>query len=40
MNHVTLNNGIEMPFVGLGTYQLSPDEAQASVAFALDNGQE
>jgi morphine 6-dehydrogenase len=40
MNHITLNNGVEMPLVGLGTYQLSPDEAQASVAFALDNGYE
>lgn len=40
MNHVTLNNGVEMPLVGLGTYQLSPDEAQASTTFALDNGYE
>lgn len=40
MNHITLNNGVEMPLVGLGTYQLSPDEAQSSVAFALDNGYE
>ena len=40
MSHITLNNGVEMPLVGLGTYQLSPDEAQASVAFALDNGYE
>ena len=40
MNHITLNNGVEMPLVGLGTYQLSPDEAQASVTFALDNGYE
>ena len=37
---ITLNNGVEMPLVGLGTYQLSPDEAQASVTFALDNGYE
>ena len=40
MNRITLNNGVEMPLVGLGTYQLSPDEAQASVTFALDNGYE
>ena len=40
MNRITLNNGVEMPLVSLGTYQLSPDEAQAFVAFALDNGQE
>ena len=40
MNHITLNNGVEMPLVGLGTYLLSPDDAQASVTFALDNGYE
>ncbi|MBF0939962.1 MAG: aldo/keto reductase, partial [Schaalia georgiae] len=40
MNHITLNNGVEMPLVGLGTYLLSPDEAQASATFALDNGYE
>ena len=40
MNRITLNNGVEMPLVGLGTYQLSPDDAQASVTFALDNGYE
>ena len=40
MNHITLNKGVEMPLVGLGNYQLSPDEAQASVTFALDNGYE
>ena len=40
MNRITLNNGVEMPLAGLGTYQLSPDEAQASVTFALDNGYE
>ena len=40
MSHITLNNGVEMPLVGVGTYQLPPDEAQASVTFALDNGYE
>jgi len=40
VNRITLNNGVEMPLAGLGTYQLSPDEAQASVTFALDNGYE
>lgn len=30
MNRITLNNGIEMPLVGLGTYQLSSEDAQTS----------
>ena len=29
MTHITLNNGIEMPLVGLGTYQLSSEDAEA-----------
>lgn len=40
MEYITLNNGVEMPIVGLGTYQLSSDDAQASTAYALDNGYE
>ena len=38
MNRITLNNGIEMPLVGLGTYLLEPDDAQSAVTYALDNG--
>ena len=38
MNRMTLNNGIEMPLVGLGTYLLEPDDAQSAVTYALDNG--
>lgn len=38
METITLNNGIEIPQVGLGTYLLEPDDAQASVSYALDNG--
>lgn len=40
MTHITLNKGIEMPLVGLGTYQLSSEDAQASTTYALDNGYE
>lgn len=40
MEYITLNNGVEMPVVGLGTYQLSSDDAQASTTYALDNGYE
>ena len=38
METITLNNGIESPQVGLGTYLLEPDDAQAAVTYALDNG--
>ena len=36
--YVELNNGVEMPMAGIGTFLLSPDEAQASVEAALKNG--
>lgn len=35
---ITLNNGIEMPIEGIGTFLLSPDEAEASVLSALKDG--
>lgn len=38
MQYVTLNNGIKMPMAGIGTFQLSPDEAEASVTSALQCG--
>ena len=38
METITLNNGVKIPQVGLGTYLLEPDDAQASVTYALDNG--
>ena len=40
MEYTTLNNGIKIPMLGLGTYLLEPDDAQRSVKFALDNGYE
>ena len=38
MKYVTLNNGIEMPMLGIGTFLLSPDEAepQSSAPFSAD----
>lgn len=27
MEYIRLNNGVEMPLVGLGTFMLTPDEA-------------
>lgn len=38
MKFLKLNNGMEMPQLGLGTFLLSPDEAEESVNFALNNG--
>jgi diketogulonate reductase-like aldo/keto reductase len=35
---VTLNNGVKMPIVGLGTYRLSPTQAEESVYHALLDG--
>ncbi|MCI9004848.1 MAG: aldo/keto reductase [Lachnospiraceae bacterium] len=36
--YVKLNNGVEMPMAGIGTFLLSPDEAEASCVSALQNG--
>ena len=38
MEYVTLNNGVKMPMVGIGTFMLSPDEAQNSRTHALSYG--
>lgn len=35
---VKLNNGVEMPLAGIGTFLLSPDEAEASCLSALQGG--
>ena len=38
MDHYVLNNGIEMPALGLGVFQTPPDETRAAVTAALDAG--
>lgn len=38
METIALNNGVEIPQLGLGTFLLEPDDAQAAVTYALDNG--
>ena len=38
MKFIKLNNGVEMPMQGIGTFLLSPDEAEASATYALKNG--
>ena len=38
MEYITLNNGVKMPMAGIGTFLLTPDEAENSVAHALKDG--
>lgn len=38
MEYAILNNEIKMPMAGIGTFLLTPDEAEASVFSALENG--
>ncbi|MFC8230348.1 aldo/keto reductase [Streptomyces sp. NPDC057287] len=38
MQTLTLNNGVEMPALGLGVFQTPPDETMAAVTAALDLG--
>ena len=38
MKYASLNNGVKMPMAGIGTFLLTPDEAEASVVSALQNG--
>lgn len=40
MEYITLNNQVKMPILGLGTFMLEPDDAQAAVECALANGHE
>jgi hypothetical protein len=36
--NITLNNGVEMPSIGLGVFQTPPDETRGAVAAALGAG--
>lgn len=38
MKFTKLNNGVVMPMEGIGTFLLSPDEAENSVLYTLKNG--
>ena len=38
MEFLTLNNGVKMPMAGIGTFLLTPDEAEASVLSAIQCG--
>lgn len=36
--YIKLNNGVDMPMAGIGTFLLTPDEAETSVTSALQAG--
>jgi diketogulonate reductase-like aldo/keto reductase len=36
--NITLNNGVEMPSIGLGVFQTPPDETRSAVSASLDIG--
>lgn len=38
MEYITLNNGVKMPMAGIGTFLLTPDEAEDACVSALDYG--
>ena len=38
MEYTTLNNGIKMPMSGIGTFLLTPDQAESAVLEALKDG--
>jgi len=38
MEYANLNNGVKMPMAGIGTFLLTPDEAEASCVSALQDG--
>lgn len=38
MNYVTLNNGVQMPQMGYGVYQVTPEECERCVSDALSVG--
>ena len=38
MHTVKLNNGLEMPFLGYGVYQVTPEECERCVSEAIDIG--
>ncbi|MFB7447606.1 aldo/keto reductase [Streptomyces sp. NPDC056194] len=38
MQHVTLNNGVQMPLLGFGVYQIPPEQTEQAVTDALAAG--
>ncbi len=40
MEYVKMNNGLQCPVIGIGTFMLSPAQAEESVKAALEMGYE
>ena len=38
MEHITLNNGVKMPLLGYGVYQIPKEECEACVIDAINAG--
>lgn len=38
MEYLTLNNGVQMPLVGFGTFMLNGEDCKAAVTSAIENG--
>ena len=38
MQNLTLNNGVQLPALGLGVFQTAPDQTSAAVQYALETG--
>ena len=38
MQYLTLNNGVKMPILGFGVYQIPPEETKQAVLDAIDVG--
>lgn len=38
MNNITLSNGVQMPVLGFGTFQIAPQDTQEAVANAIQAG--
>ena len=38
MQYLTLNNGVKMPILGFGVYQILPEETKQAVLDAIDAG--
>ena len=38
MEFTTLNNGVKMPMLGFGVYQIAPEDTEAAVTQAINAG--
>lgn len=38
MKYITLNNGVKMPILGYGVFQVTPEECERCVSDAIETG--